>query len=145
LGTGFGLAGAFPAIGHEAGLDAGHAAGTPVGPGHLAEADILGFVGGLVDGAEAVEEGLELGGVPDGEDGVAGGEVAGAAVMGDFGFAFWGAWAGGELGVAAIGVDLRLGRHWAPRRRGRAVAVSGPYERVSTGAAADRGMGELDG
>ncbi len=112
FGTGFGLAGAFQAIGHEAGLDAGHAAETPVGPGHLAEADILVGVGGLEGGAEAVGEGLELGGVLDREDGIAGGEAAGAAVVGDFGFACGGTWAGGELGVAAIGVGLRLGRHW---------------------------------
>jgi hypothetical protein len=100
------LAGAFHAIGVKAGFDANHAAETPVGPGHLAEAELLGIVGGLVGGAEAVEEGLEFGGVLDREDGVAGGEVVGTAVVGDFGFAFGGAWAGGELGVAAIGVDL---------------------------------------
>jgi hypothetical protein len=110
------LAGAFHAVGVQAALDADHAAETPVGAGHLAEAELLGLVGGLEGGAEAVEEGLEFGGVLDGEDGVAGGEVVGTAVMGDFGFAFGGAWAGGELGVAAIGVDLRLGRHGAPRR-----------------------------
>jgi hypothetical protein len=105
------LAGAFQSIGVQAGFDAGHTAETPVGPGHLAEAELLDLVGGLVGGAEAVEEGLEFGGVLDGEDGVAGGEAAGAAVVGDFGFALGGAGAGGELGVAAIGVDLRLGRH----------------------------------
>jgi hypothetical protein len=110
LGGGVGavldLAGAFQAIGVEAALDAGHAAEAPVGPGHLAEAELLSFVGGLEGGAEAVEEGLEFGGVLDGEDGVAGGEAVGAAVMGDFGFACGGARAGGAQGVAAIGVDL---------------------------------------
>jgi hypothetical protein len=101
----------FHAIGIHAGFDAGHATETPVGPSHLAEAELLVGVGGLVGGAEAVEEGLEFGGVLVGEEGVAGGEVVGTAVMGDFGFAFGGAWAGGAQGVAAIGVDLRLGRH----------------------------------
>ena len=99
----------FQAIGHEAALDADHAAETPLGPGHLAEAALLGLVGGAVSGAEAGQEGLELGGVLDGEEGVAGGEAVRAAVVCDFGFAFGGARAGGELGVAAIGVDLQLG------------------------------------
>jgi hypothetical protein len=67
----------FQAVGHEAALDANHAAEAPLGPGHLAEAALLGFVGGAVDGAEAAEEGLELGGVLDGEDGIAGGEAVG--------------------------------------------------------------------
>jgi hypothetical protein len=101
----------FHAIGKEAGFDAHDAAETPFGPGQLAEAGLLGFVGGLVDGAEAVEEGLEFGGVLHGEEGVAGAEAVGAAVIGDFGFALGGARAGGELGVAAVGVDLELGRH----------------------------------
>jgi hypothetical protein len=106
VGAVLGLAGLFQAIGVKAGLDADHAAETPIGPGHLAEAELLGLVGGLEGGAEAVEEGLEFGGVLDREDGVAGAEVVGAAVMGDFGFALGGAWAGGEQGVAAIGVDF---------------------------------------
>ncbi len=62
--------------------------------------------GAVVGGAEAVEEGLEIGGILDGEDGVAGGEVVGATVMGDFGLALGGTGAGGAEGVAAIGVEL---------------------------------------
>ncbi len=119
-----GLAGAFHAIGEETGLDADHPAETPLGPGELAEAGLLGFVGGLVNGAEAVEEGLELGGGLRGKAGVAGGEAAGAAVVGDFGSAFGGTGAGGALGVAAIGVDLKLGRHGAPRGAGGWVGPS---------------------
>jgi hypothetical protein len=99
----------FQAVGVEAALDANHAAETPLGPGHLAEAALLGFVGGAVSGAQAGQEGLKFGGVLDGEEGVAGAEAVGAAVVCDFGFAFGGARAGGELGVAAVGVDLRLG------------------------------------
>ncbi len=131
-GTGFGRAGAFHAMGREAGFDAGHAAERPVGPGHLAEADILELVGGLVGGAEAVEEGLEFGGVLDGEDGVAGGDAAGAAVIGDFGFAFGGTGAGGAEGVAAIGVDLQLGRPGGTRG-GRAVAAAVPIGELARG------------
>jgi hypothetical protein len=133
LGGGVGaihdLAGAFHAVGVQAALDADHAAETPVGPGHLAEAELLGLVDGLEGGAEAVEEGLEFGGVLVGEEGVAGGEVVGAAVAGDFGFALGGAWAGGELGVTAVGVDLQLGRHGAPRGERRAVVESRPYRK----------------
>jgi hypothetical protein len=71
------LAGAFQSIGVQAGFDAGHAAETPVGRGHLAEAELLDLVGGLEDVAEAVEEGLEFGGVLQGKDGVAGAEAVG--------------------------------------------------------------------
>jgi hypothetical protein len=105
VGAVLGLAGLFQAIGVKAALDADHAAETPLGPGQLAEAELLVGVGGLEGGAEAVEEGLEFGGVLDGEDGVAGGEVVGAGVrtgsaLGRHGKTSLGR---GDLGCAPIG------------------------------------------
>jgi len=97
----------FQAIGVHAGFDAGHAAETPVGPGHLAEAELLGLVDGLVGGAEAVEEGLEFGGVLVGEEGVAEERSWGGRC-----WRLWlcprgsvGRW---RAGVTAVGVDLQL-------------------------------------
>jgi hypothetical protein len=72
-----GLAGAFHTVSEDAGLDAGNAAEAPIGASELAEAGLLEGVGGLEDVAEAVEEGLEFGGVLQGEDGVAGAEAVG--------------------------------------------------------------------
>ena len=106
IGATLGLAGTFHAIDADAGLDAKGAAETPFGAGQLADAGILEGVGRLEDVAETVEEGLEVGGVLLGEDGVAGTESVGAGVGGDFGFALGSFGAGGALGVAAIGFDL---------------------------------------
>jgi hypothetical protein len=112
------LAGAFQSIGVQAGFDAGHTAETPVGRGHLAEAELLDLVGGLVGGAEAVEEGLEFGGVLDGEDGVAGGEAAGAAMR-----------TGGAL------------RRHGKTSLGRALVAASPCMRLGTGLAGDGSWG----
>jgi hypothetical protein len=104
-----GLAGAFHGIDEDAGLEAEDAAETPFGAGQLADVRILEGVGGLEHVEEAVEQGLEVGGVLLGEDGVAGAEAVGAGVGGDLGFALGSSGAGGALGVAAIGVYLQLG------------------------------------
>ena len=104
-----GLAGAFHGIDEDAGLEAEDAAETPFGAGQLADVRILEGVGGLEDVEETVEQGLEVGGVLLGEDGVAGAEAVGAGVGGDLGFALGSSGAGGALGVAAIGVYLQLG------------------------------------
>jgi hypothetical protein len=64
--------------------------------------------GGLEFLDETVEQGVEIGGVFLGEDGVAGAESVGTGVGGDFGFALGGFGAGGELGVTAIGFDFEL-------------------------------------
>jgi hypothetical protein len=103
IGATLGLAGAFHGIDEDTGLDAEDAAETPFGAGQLADAGILEGVRGMEDVAETVEEGLEVGWVFLGEDGVAGAEAVGVGVGGDLGFALGGSGAGGALGVAAIG------------------------------------------
>jgi hypothetical protein len=70
---------------------------------------LLAGVGGLEFREEAVQQGVEFGGVFLGEDNVAGAESVGAGVGGDSGFALGGFGAGGELGVTTIGFDFQFG------------------------------------
>jgi len=109
IGATLGLARAFHGIDEDAGLEAEGAAETPCGAGQLAEAGVFEGVGGLEEVEETVEQGLEVGEVLLGEDGVAGAEAVGAGVGGDFGFTLGSSGAGGAPGVAAIGVYLQLG------------------------------------
>jgi hypothetical protein len=90
-------------------LQADNAAETPFGGGQLADVRLLTGVGGLEFGEEPREQGLEFVEVFLDEDGVAGAESVGAGVGGDFGFAFGGFGASGELGVAAIGFGFLFG------------------------------------
>ena len=109
IGATLGLARAFHGIDEDAGLEAEGAAETPLGAGQLADVGVFEGVGGLEEVEETVEQGLEVGEVLLGEDGVAGAEAVGAGVGGDFGFTLGSSGAGGAPGVAAIGVYLQLG------------------------------------
>jgi hypothetical protein len=99
IAAALGLAGTFHGIDEDAGLDAEGAAETPFGAGQLADVRIFEGVSGREHVAETVEQGLEVGGVLLGEDGVAGAEAVGAGVGGDLGFARWSSGDGGALDV----------------------------------------------
>ena len=71
------------------------------------------FLFAIADGAEAVEviveEGEEVFGILVQQDVFVGTQAAEEAIAAGCGLAFGGAWAGGFLGVPAVGVDLCLG------------------------------------
>lgn len=95
----------------EAGFEGAEAAQSPGGHGHLL--DEQGFAGadGLVFGKEGVADFAEFLGILVGEDGGLSGESVAKGVVGDGGATFGRARAGAALGVAAIGVELSLGKH----------------------------------
>jgi hypothetical protein len=77
----------------------------------LAEEFLFELALGLRGLAEALLEELEGFLFALGDDEGAGGEAVEEAVHGGAGLAFFGAGAGGELRVFAIGVELRVGSH----------------------------------
>ena len=95
----------------QAGFKGAHAAQAPGGHGHLLDEKGFRGSGGLVFGEEGVEQFLEFRGIFVGEDGGLGGEAVAEGVERDGGATFRSARAGGELGIATIGVKLALGRH----------------------------------
>ena len=60
---------------------------------------------------KGVAEFAEFFGVFAGEDGGLGGQAVAESVVGDGGATFGGARAGGELRVAAVGIELAFGNH----------------------------------
>jgi hypothetical protein len=104
LGHGVG----FEAQIEDAGFHAGEAAEAPVGGGHAFDQALLDFGGRLPVGAEARDEGLEIGGVFVREEVFFGGEAVEEAVAAGAFLAFRGARPGGLLGVTPVGVDLCL-------------------------------------
>ena len=95
----------------QSGFERAQAAEAPRGHGHLLDEQGFGGPGGLVFREKGVEQLLELFGILIREDSGLGGEPVAQGVEADGGASFRGTRAGAELGVAAIGVDLTLGRH----------------------------------
>ena len=95
----------------QTGFERAHAAETPGGHGHLFDEQGFGGPGGLVFREKGVEQLLELLGILVRENGGLGGEPVAKRVEADGGASFGGTRAGGELGVATIGVELTLRGH----------------------------------
>jgi hypothetical protein len=103
----------------DAGFEARDAAEAPMGGGQLADEQVLVGVGGLELGPQCGQGGGELVGVFGGEEQVAGAQAVEGAVPGGSGLALGGFGAGREPGVAAVGLDLSLGRHSTLRLQGK--------------------------
>ncbi len=99
------------ADGEEAGFEGAEAAQAPRGHGHLLDEQGLGGSRGLIFVEKSIPELAEFLRIFAGEDGGLGGEAVAERVMGDGGAPFGSARAGGEFGVATVGVELALGKH----------------------------------
>jgi len=95
----------------QSGLERAQAAEAPGGHGHLLDEQGFGGPIGLVFGEKSIEQLLELLGILIRENGGLRGEPVAQGVEADGGASFGSTRAGREPGVAAIGVDLALGRH----------------------------------
>jgi len=95
----------------QAGLDAAQAGEAPGGHDHLLDEEIFGGSGGVMLGFEGFEQFAELLVIFGGKDGGLGGEAMAEGIEANGGAAFGCARAGAQLSVAAVGVDLLLGRH----------------------------------
>ena len=102
---------AFDLIIPELGFDAAEAALDPLGGDEGIDESKLGGIGGLVVLVELAGQGFELGGVFAGDDVGPGVDAGFQGVERRGGFAFGRRWAGGFLGVEAIGVDLGFSGH----------------------------------
>lgn len=105
--------------GEEGNLEAWDAVETPDGDGEFVDQFLLVWVGGLAVVAPSGQRCGELGGVLIGEHRFGGAEAVEGAVAGGDVLAPGGAGAGAAQGIAAVGLDLTLAWHRAPRLQGK--------------------------